>query len=80
MDFFTVPTSTFRVLFVLIILAHDRRKNVRFNVTEHPTAEWTGQQILEAFCEDKVPCFLIRDRDGVYGLQNQPRGRRSCLA
>jgi hypothetical protein len=60
MDFFTVPTATFRVLFVLIILAHDRRKIVHFNVTEHPTAEWTGQQIVEAFCEDKVPRFLIR--------------------
>jgi hypothetical protein len=45
MDFFTVPTATFRVLFVLIILAHDRRKIAHFNVTEHPTAEWTGQQM-----------------------------------
>jgi putative transposase len=73
MDFFTVPTATFRVLFVLIILAHDRRKIVHFNVTEHPTAEWTGQQIVEAFCEGKVPRFLIRDRDGVYGLTFQDR-------
>ena len=63
----------FSVLFVLIILAHDRRKIVHFNVTEHPTAEWTGQQIVEAFCEDKVPRFLIRDRDGVYGLAFQDR-------
>jgi putative transposase len=73
MDFFTVPTATFRVLFVLIILAHDRRKIVHFNVTEHPTAEWTGQQIVEAFCEGKVPRFLIRDRDGVYGLKFRER-------
>ena len=73
MDFFTVPTATFRVLFVLIILGHDRRKIVHFNVTEHPTAEWTAQQIVEAFCEGKVPRFLIRDRDGVYGLTFQVR-------
>jgi len=73
MDFFTVPTATFRVLFVLIILAHDHRKIVHFNVTEHPTVEWTGQQIVEAFCEDKVPRFLIRDRDAVYGLAFQER-------
>jgi transposase InsO family protein len=73
LDFFTVPTATFRVLFVLIILAHDRRKIVHFNVTEHPTAEWTGQQIVEALCESKVPRFLIRDRDGVYGLTFQDR-------
>ena len=73
MDFFTMPTATFRVLFVLIILAHDHRKIVHFNVTEHPTVEWTGQQIVEAFCEDKVPRFLIRDRDAVYGLAFQER-------
>jgi putative transposase len=68
MDFFTVPTATFRVLFVLIILAQHRRRIVRFNVTEHPTAEWTTQQMVEAFCDGKSPRFLIRDRDGVYGL------------
>ena len=48
-DFFTVPTATFRVLFVLVVLAHDRRRIVHFNVTEHPTAEWTSQQMVEAF-------------------------------
>ena len=48
-DFFTVPTATFRVLFVLVVLAHHRRRVVHFNVTEHPTAVWTAQQILEAF-------------------------------
>ena len=47
-DFFTVPTATFRVLFVLVVLAHRRRRVVHFNVTEHPTAAWTAQQILEA--------------------------------
>jgi hypothetical protein len=48
-DFFTVPTATFRVLFVFIILAHDRRRIVHFNITEHPTAKWTVQQIVDAF-------------------------------
>ena len=47
--FFTVPTAAFRVLFVLVILAHDRRRVLHFNVTEHPTAEWSAQQIREAF-------------------------------
>jgi putative transposase len=67
-DFLTVPTATFRVLFVLIVLAHDRRKIVHFNVTEHPTSEWTAHQLVQAFYERKPPRYLIRDRDGVYGL------------
>jgi len=66
-DFFTVPTATFRVLFVLVVLAHDRRRIVHFNVTDHPTAEWTSQQMVEAFCDGETPRFLIRDRDAVYG-------------
>ena len=74
-DFFTVPTATFRVLFVLVLLAHPRRRLVHFNVTEHPTAEWTAQQIREAFPEDRVPRYLIRDRDGVYGDQFRDRVR-----
>ncbi len=67
-DFFTVPTATFRVLFVLIVLAHDRRRIVHFNVTEHPTAEWTARQLVQAFYDRKSPRYLIRDRDGIYGL------------
>ena len=70
-DFLTVPTATFRVLFVLIVLAHDRRKILHFNVTEHPTAEWTARQLVQAFYETKPPRYLIRDRDGVYGLRFQ---------
>jgi len=54
-DFFTVPTATFRVLFVLVVLAHDRRRMVHFNVTDHPTAEWTAEQIVEAFGDGKLP-------------------------
>ena len=66
-DFFTVPTVSFRVLFVFVVLAHHRRRVVHFNVTEHPTAAWTAQQILEAFPEDTVPRYLMRDRDQIYG-------------
>jgi putative transposase len=54
-DFFTVPTATFRVLFVLVILSHDRRRVVHVNVTDHPTAAWTRQQIREAFPWDQAP-------------------------
>ena len=72
-DFFTVPTATFRVLFVLVVLAHRRRRVVHFNVTERPTAAWTVQQIREAFSEDRAPRYLIRDRDGVYGDQFRDR-------
>jgi putative transposase len=72
-DFFTVPTVTFRVLFVLIVLAHDRRKILHFNVTEHPTAEWTTQQMIEAVGDGKSPRYLIRDPDGVYGLAFRDR-------
>jgi putative transposase len=73
MDFFTVPTATFRVLFVLIVLAHHRRRMVHFNVTEHPTANWTAQQMVEAICDGESPRYLIRDRDGVYGLALRDR-------
>src|SRR5437762_5183854 len=54
-DFFTVPTVTGRVLFVLVVLMHHRRRIVHVNVTEHPTAAWTAQQIIEAFPHDTAP-------------------------
>ena len=66
-DFFVVPTVRFEVLFVLIVLAHDRRRIVHFGVTQHPTAEWTAQQIVNAFPWDEAPRYLLRDRDGAYG-------------
>jgi putative transposase len=66
-DFFTVPTAAFRVLFVLLVLSNDRRRVIHFNVTESPTAAWTGQQIVEAFPWDTAPKYLIRDRDGIFG-------------
>jgi putative transposase len=66
-DFFTVPTAGLRILFVLVVLAHHRRSVVHFNVTEHPTARWTAQQVVDAFPEDSAPAYLLHDRDAVYG-------------
>ena len=66
-DFFVVPTVRFKVLFVLIVLLHHRRRVVHFNVTEHPTAQWTAQQVAEAFPWDHTPKYLLRDRDRIYG-------------
>jgi transposase InsO family protein len=67
MDFFTVPTLTGRVLFVLVLLAHHRRRIVHFNVTQHPTTQWTSQQMVEAFPDNTAPRWLLRDRDAIYG-------------
>jgi len=75
LDFFTVPTVTHRVLFVLVILAHHRRRVVHFNITEHPTAEWTAQQVVEAFPWDEAPRYLLRDRDRIYGTSFRQRVR-----
>ena len=67
MDFFTVPTVTGRVLFVLVLLAHQRQRVVHVAITEHPTAAWTAQQIIEAIPDDTAPRWLLRNRDGIYG-------------
>ncbi len=67
MDFFTVPTLTGRVLFVFVRLEHHRRRIVHFNVTEHPPAEWTAQQVIEAFPDATAPRWALRDRDAVDG-------------
>ena len=64
-----MPTATFRVLFVLVVLSHARRRLVHFNVTEHPTAEWTARQLLEVCVHEDAPRYLIRDRDQVYGAR-----------
>jgi hypothetical protein len=66
-DFFVVPTATFRLLFVFLMLSHDRRRIVHFGVTAHPTAEWTAQQLINAFPWNSTPRYLLRDRDGSYG-------------
>ena len=66
-EFFTVPTATFRVLFVFVVLSHERRRVVHFGVTEHPTQEWTMQQLREAFPWNQAPRYVLRDRDAIYG-------------
>jgi hypothetical protein len=66
-DFFTVPTVLFKVLFVFVVLAHHRRRVVHVNVTDAPTAQWTAQQLVEAFPWDTAPRDLLRDRDGLNG-------------
>jgi putative transposase len=66
LDFFTVPTATFRVLFVLVVLAHNRRRILYVNVTAHPTSTWTRQQLREAFPWDRAPRLLLRDRDAIF--------------
>src|SRR5437899_8204340 len=67
-DFFVVPTVMYQVWFVFLVLAHDRRRVVHVNVTDAPTAQWTAQQIVEAFPWETAPRYLLRDRDAVYGV------------
>jgi putative transposase len=74
-DFFIVPTVRNQILFVFLILAHERRRVLHFNVTTNPTAEWTAQQIVNAFPWDEAPRYLLRDRDGIYGVHFQGRVR-----
>src|SRR5260370_21063605 len=64
--FFVVPTIAFQLLFVFVILDHERRRPVHFAVTSNPTAEWAARQLLEAFPWDNAPRYLLRDRDGVF--------------
>jgi hypothetical protein len=65
-DFFVVPTVTCRLVFVLVLLAHDRRRIQHVAVTAHPTAAWTTQQLREAFPWDEAPRYLIHDRDHAF--------------
>jgi transposase InsO family protein len=74
-DFLVVPTIRFRLLYVFVVLSHARRQVIHFNVTEHPTAEWTAQQLIEAFPWDTAPRFLLRDRDSIYGDRFRRRVR-----
>jgi transposase InsO family protein len=67
MDLLIVPTVGFRLLFVLVIPRHERRRLISLSVTDDPTAEWIAQQITEAFPWDEAPEHLIRDRDARYG-------------
>ncbi|MCP3871767.1 MAG: transposase [Desulfobacteraceae bacterium] len=74
-DFFTVPTANFKLLYVFVVLWHERRKILHFNVTMNPTAQWTAQQIVEACPWNAEPKYLLRDRDGIYGKVFQRRIR-----
>jgi putative transposase len=69
MNFFTVPTITFRVLYCFFIIGHHRRRILHFYVTQSPTAIWIAQQLREAFPLDSAPRFLIFDRDAKYGAE-----------
>jgi putative transposase len=66
-DFFVVPTVLFKVLFVFVVLAHERRRVLHINVTDTPTAQWTAQQVVEACPWETAPRYVLRDRDAVYG-------------
>ena len=68
-DFFTVPTIRFQVLYVFLVLAHERRRILHFAVMSHPTAEWTAHQFREAFPWDTAPHYLLRDRDRIFGTE-----------
>jgi putative transposase len=74
-DMFVAVSASFRLLYVMIILAHGRRRIVRCDVTQHPTAAWLSQQVIEAFPWDTAPSFLLRDRDASYGSVFQQAGR-----
>lgn len=67
MDFFVAPTIDFKLLFVFLVLAHERRRVIHFNATEHPTAEWTAEQLVQVFPRHTAPRYLLRGRDRIYG-------------
>src|SRR5439155_25910088 len=79
-DFFVVPTATFRVLYVFVVVLHHRRRIAHFNMTDSPTAAWTAQQIVEAFPEDSTPRYLVRDRDTIYGAEFRRRVKGMGIA
>ena len=64
-DFFGVPTLTFRLLFVFVVLRHHRRELFHVNVTDHPSAVWTVRQVIEVFPDETGPKYLLRDRDSI---------------
>jgi hypothetical protein len=68
-DMFVVATATFRLLSTVILLGHDRRQIIHFNVTQNPTQVWIARQMTEAFPWDTAPRYLLRDRDASYGQE-----------
>ncbi len=79
MDFYVIPTATFKILFALVILSHRRRKVVHFNVTASPTAMWASQQLVEAVPWETAPKYLLRDRDSIYGGYFQRRVKNMAI-
>jgi hypothetical protein len=76
-DFCVVPTVTFRLPYVFVVLCHERRRVVHVNVTAHATAAWVAQQLREAFPFGTAPTYLIRDRDSISGsVAGRSSGRR----
>ncbi len=75
MDFFVVPTATFRILYVFLVMSHDRRRILHSNVTTSPSARWTPQQVREAFPYDTAPRYLLRDCDSIFGTDFVRRAR-----
>jgi transposase InsO family protein len=75
-DLFTVPTLTFKKLYVLVFIAHGRRELVHVNVTANPTAAWIWRQLIEATPWGHTPRHLLRDRDAAYGRDFRQRARR----
>jgi putative transposase len=69
MDFFVVPTVSFRVLYVWFVMGHSRRRILHFNITAHPAAAWVIQQLREAFPFETAPRHLICDRDTTFSAQ-----------
>ena len=67
------------MLYLFLVLAHDRRRILHFNITAHPTAEWTGQQLREAFPFEEVPRYLLRDRDGIFGADFTKEVGHICI-
>lgn len=78
-DFFIVATVTFRVLYVFLVLSQERRSVLHFAVTDHPTAEWTAQQMVEVFPYEIVPRYVLRGRDRIYGKEFRHRVARMGL-
>jgi hypothetical protein len=74
-DMFVVATATFGLLYAVIVLAHDRRRVIHFDVTQNPTQTWLARQITEAFPWDTAPRYLLRDRDTSYGIGFRDRVR-----
>src|SRR5215208_1416010 len=74
-DLFTVQTLTFKALYVLLFIAHDRRELVHWNVTASPTAAWVWRRLLEATPWGRQPRYLVRDRDAAYGRDFVQRAR-----